>query len=204
MARRYLSDLHLGHANMLLMADCGRELVKRRQFQDISEMNEFIVRQWNEHVDPDDDVWIPGDFSYRSKIDVGKYLSRLAGHKHLIIGNHDIKWMKNIKLSQYFESVAHMDVVKEGSKTITICHYPLMEWSQSRHARYSLDGCSWLIHGHIHDSKTCEAYKYIKEKLPCALNAGFDIPGNDYPVTFEELLENNDRWYEREQAYLNA
>ena len=127
MARRYLSDLHLGHANMLLMADCGRELVKRRQFQDISEMNEFIVRQWNEHVDPDDDVWIPGDFSYRSKIDVGKYLSRLAGHKHLIIGNHDIKWMKNIKLSQYFESVAHMDVIKEGSKTITICHYPLME-----------------------------------------------------------------------------
>lgn len=203
MANKYLSDTHLGHERMLQMAQAGvgRELFKRRGFADINEMNEFIIKSWNDHVDPSDDVWIAGDFSYRSKIDVGKYLSRMAGHKHLIIGNHDVKWMKNVNLAQYFDSVAHMEVIKEGSKTITICHYPLMEWSQSRHAKYSLDGCSWLIHGHIHDSTTGEAYQFIKDKLPCALNAGFDIPGNNYPVTFEELLENNHKWYKRQNEY---
>lgn len=202
MTRRYISDLHLGHTNILGMGKNG-ELTKRKMFQDISEMNEYIITQWNEHVDADDEVWIAGDLSYRSGIDVGKYLSRMAGHKHLIIGNHDVKWMKNVELSKYFESVSHMEIIKEGSRAITICHYPLMEWAQSRRAKYSLDGYSWLIHGHIHDSTTCDAYRYIKEKpLPCALNAGFDIPGNDYPVTFEELLENNDKWYGRGQAYL--
>lgn len=50
--------------------------------------------------------------------------------------------------------------------------------------------------GHIHNSTTTDAYGYIKEHLPCTLNAGVDI--NNYePVTFEELLENNNRWYER-------
>ena len=73
----------------------------------------------------------------------------------------------------------------------------MLEWAQSRYAKYSPDGYSWLIHGHIHDLKG-EAYYYIKENLPCALNAGFDI--NDHPVTLEELMENNSRWYERENC----
>jgi len=72
----------------------------------------------------------------------------------------------------------------------------MLEWAQSRYAKYSPEGYSWLIHGHIHDLKG-EAYHYIKEHLPCALNAGFDI--NDHPVTLEELMENNSRWYEREE-----
>lgn len=195
MANRYISDLHLGHNNMLRRED--KELNKRKQFRDIAEMNEYIITQWNAHVNEEDHVYIVGDLSFRAKEDVGaKFLSRMKGHKHLVIGNHDAEWMKKIDLNQYFESVSHMEVIKDGGKTITICHYPLFEWSQSRYAKCSLDGNSWLIHGHIHDSK-CDAYHYIKDKLPCALNAGFDIPGNDYPVTFEELLENNCRWYGR-------
>ena len=196
MAIKYISDLHLGHENALRTE--GKEMNKRKQFKNIAEMNECIISQWNSHVEEDDHVYIVGDFSYRSKENVGvKFLSRMRGHKHLIIGNHDIKWMKGVELEQYFESVSYMEVIKEGGKTITICHYPLLEWPQSRYAKCSMDGISWLIHGHIHDSTSCEAYHFIKEKLPCALNAGFDIPGNDYPVTFEELLHNNCKWYER-------
>lgn len=189
MANKYLSDLHLGHAHILEMSKRGE------RFADVEEMNRYIIQVWNEHVDNSDDVWIPGDFSYRSGVAVGTYLNQMKGHKHLVIGNHDIKWMKNIQLSKYFESVSHMEVIKDGKKTITICHYPMMEWSQSRYAKYIPDGCSWLIHGHIHDSTTCAAYQYIKEYLPCALNACFDI--NDHPVTLEELIENNRKWYGR-------
>ena len=191
MANKYLSDLHLGHAHILEMSKRGEK------FADVEEMNEYIIHQWNLHVDDSDDVWIPGDFSYRSRVPVYTYLERMKGHKHLVTGNHDIKWMKQIRMSKYFESVSHMEVIKEGKKTITICHYPMLEWAQSRYAKYSPEGYSWLIHGHIHDLKG-EAYYYIKEHLPCALNAGFDI--NDHPVTLEELMENNSRWYERENC----
>ena len=41
-------------------------------------------------------------------------------------------------------------------------------------------------------------YIICQWNLPCALNAGFDI--NDHPVTLEELMENNSRWYERENC----
>ena len=190
MANKYWSDLHLGHANILKMSKRGE------RFKDIEEMNSYIIRQWNKHVDDSDDVWIVGDFSYRSGTAVGTYLEQLKGHKHLVIGNHDVKWMKNILLDKYFESVEHMEIIKDGKRNITVCHYPLMEWPQSRYAQCTPQGRSWLIHGHIHDSTSCDAYHFIREKLPCALNAGFDI--NDHPVAFEELLENNLRWYGRE------
>ena len=39
------------------------------------------------------------------------------------------------------------------------------------------------------------AYHFIKEYLPCALNACFEI--NDHPATLEELIENNRKWYGR-------
>ena len=188
MANRYISDTHFGHENILS---------SRPQFHSIEEMNETMIKNWNECVDKEDHVWICGDFSYRSKVDVRKYLSRLKGHKHLIIGNHDIKWMKNFDLDRYFESVEYMTVIKDRKKSITLCHYPMMEWPQSRYAQFSLEeGRTFLIHGHIHNSTNCEAYKYIRNSLPCALNCGVDI--NDYrPVTLEELFANNEKWYGR-------
>ena len=185
---RYISDLHLGHGNILY---------SRPQFKNVEEMNETIINNWNECVNEKDHVWICGDFSYRSKIHVGSYLGRLKGHKHLIIGNHDIKWMKNCNLDKYFDSVQYMAVIKDRKRSITLCHYPMMEWPGSRYAKFSLeDGHSFLIHGHIHNSTTCDAYKYIRKSLPCALNCCVDI--NDYrPVTFEELFANNSKWYGR-------
>lgn len=43
-----------------------------------------------------------------------------------------------------------------------------------------------------------EVYGHIKRYQPHALNAGVDINGFE-PVTFENLKENNNRWYERGQ-----
>lgn len=59
MANRYLSNLHIGHDNILKMTDRGK------RFCNIDDMNAYIIREWNEHVDDSDDVWIVGDFAYR-------------------------------------------------------------------------------------------------------------------------------------------
>lgn len=106
MENKYISDLHLGYENIIPML--------RPQFETIEKMNEYLIRQWNEHVAIDDEVWVCGDLSYRSKLDVGHYLKQMKGRKRLIIGNHGIKWMKNCRLDRYFESVSHMEVIKDG------------------------------------------------------------------------------------------
>ena len=58
MANKYWSDLHLGHDRMRQMAQEGvnGQLSKRARFGDISEMNDYIIQQWNEHADSSDDI----------------------------------------------------------------------------------------------------------------------------------------------------
>lgn len=182
----YTSDLHFGHENILQ---------NRTMFSTIEEMNETLIEKWNKKVHRNDHVYILGDFSYRSEIPVESYLERLKGKKHLIMGNHDGDWLRGSRydeLSQYFESIDNLITIKRDKMKITMCHYPMLEWSGSR---YASQGTSYLIHGHIHETKN-EIYEYIKANQPTALNCGVDI-NNFEPVTFEELLENNRVWYNR-------
>lgn len=185
MGRLFTSDLHFGHNNILSI---------RPEFDDIEKMDEYLIRKWNEKVTDDDEVYILGDLSYRCQYHISYYLDRMKGKKHLIIGNHDSGWMKNVKdMSQYFESVDNMLILNEDGKTICLSHYPMLEWPRSR---YAYQGVSYLIHGHLHNNRECMAYKFIKNNLPTALNCGVDVNGYE-PVTFEELIENNNRWYGR-------
>lgn len=191
MANKYTSDLHLGDSRIIKSI--------RTEFHSVEEMDAYLINQYNEHVDDNDEIWILGDLFFRAKYDVKLYLEKLKGKKHLIIGNHD-KWMKNVKLSDYFETVDNMHVIKDGKKVVTLCHYPMFEWTGSRYAKYSPEGVSFHIHGHLHSDRRSLTYHSIRENLPCALNCSCDV--NKYhPVTFEELMDNNDKFYDRVQHY---
>ena len=89
MAILFTSDLHLGHKNILS---------NRPEFSDIDEMNEYLIKKWNDKVNETDEVYIIGDFSFRSEYGANHYLDRMKGIKHLVVGNHDHRWMKNIDL----------------------------------------------------------------------------------------------------------
>lgn len=78
----YTSDLHFGHANVIKF--------DHRPFADTEEMDHILIELWNGRVQPDDTVYIVGDFCYRSGRPAGWYLRQLKGHKVLIIGNHDV------------------------------------------------------------------------------------------------------------------
>ena len=189
MAIFFTSDLHFGHENIL--THCNRP------FDNVTEMNEMLIRNWNRKVGNEDEVYIIGDLAFRSGRPVKEYLDRLNGRKHFIIGNHDL-WLKNFpSASEYFLSVDHMRVIEMNSMRITLCHYPLFEWSGSRRALQQDKSKSWLIHGHLHNRTEADAFRYIKAKLPCALNAGVDI-NHFEPVTFSELISNNNAWYGRD------
>ena len=49
-----------------------------------------IISLWNSRVPKDDEVYIIGDFCYTSGKSPDWYLRQLKGHKHLVIGNHDL------------------------------------------------------------------------------------------------------------------
>jgi calcineurin-like phosphoesterase family protein len=169
----YISDLHFGHSNVINF--------DHRPFADVNEMDYALIELWNSRVQKDDDVYIVGDFCFRSEKTPDWYLKKLSGHKHLVIGNHDGKMLEDSKAMSYFESVDKMMHVSDGDKQICLCHFPLAEWNRASHG-------SWHIYGHIHNRKE-DTYQFMKTKER-ALNAAACI--NNYtPASMNELIRNN-------------
>ena len=106
----YISDLHFGHKNVIRF--------DTRPFHSVDEMDEALIRLWNDKVSDKDDVYIVGDFSYRSGRQEQWYLKQLKGHKHLILGNHDIKIQDNEEAMSFFESVDQIKIIKDSDKDI--------------------------------------------------------------------------------------
>lgn len=54
----YISDLHFGHANVIKHDSLP--------FSDVDEMDRIMMERCNAAVNEDDDVYVVGDFCYRS------------------------------------------------------------------------------------------------------------------------------------------
>lgn len=177
----YISDIHFGHRNVIQF--------DHRPFSDVDSMDRHLIFWWNSRVEANDDVYIIGDFCYKSEKTPDWYLRQLKGNKHLVIGNHDQVTVQCENAHKYLESMEKMMHVTDGDKQICLCHYPLAEWYNSRHG-------SWHIHGHIHAAKD-ETYEFMKSRNN-ALNAAACI--NHYtPVSFNELLRNNENFRKRDE-----
>lgn len=170
----YIADTHFGHESVINMC--------KRPFSSIEEMDETLIVNWNSVVSPDDEIYILGDFIFKSKLTPLYYLDQLKGKKHLILGNHE-KWRKQVKLSDYFETINQYDEIVDEGQRIILFHYPLAEW-----AAYYRD--SLHIFGHIHNNRTGAAFEFYRNQ-PRMLNAGVDI-NHFFPVTLTQLIANND------------
>ena len=169
----YISDIHFGHKNVIMF--------DKRPFADVEEMDKTIIKLWNHRVNPEDDVYIVGDFCYKSANSPEWYMKQLAGHKHLIKGNHDGVILESPEAMKYFESIDKLTHVSDGDKQIVLCHYPMAEWYKSHHG-------SWHIYGHIHGNKT-DTFEFMKTREH-AVNAAACI--NRYtPASMDELIMNN-------------
>ena len=166
----YIADTHFGHDNIRRFS--------KRPFKTVEEMDNTIINNWNNKVTDNDDVYILGDFSYKS-YDPIKYLKQLNGKKHLIIGNHDSHLLKNSVSKKYFVEVADIKMIKDGNTQITLCHYPLLEWNG--YYRNVLH-----FYGHVHNTYHNETTQYASS-MKNAYNVGVDIIGFA-PCTLEEII----------------
>lgn len=172
----YTSDLHFGHRNVITM--------DRRPFADIDEMDERLIRLWNERVAETDEIYIIGDFAYRNGCATSCYLRRLKGRKHLIIGNHDRHTVQDEKAMEYFLSVEKMARIMDQGRVVSLCHFPIAEWNGKRHGGYH-------VFGHLHCRR--DEVQQFMSRFDRALNAGCMINGYR-PCTLDELIENNRRF----------
>ena len=78
-----ISDLHLGHNNIMVFEPKRKEAMKLAGFE---YHEDWLVHNWNSVVKPEDTVLCLGDFAFQG---VKQYTEMLNGNKILIIGNHD-------------------------------------------------------------------------------------------------------------------
>lgn len=174
----YTADLHFHY----------KPFLPGRPFASVEEMDEAMIRLWNETVTDRDTVYVVGDVGYNGGYVPGDALGRLQGRKHLIRGNHDTGFENAPKLFDYFETVTDFNEIDDGETHILLCHYPIL---------YRKRG--YMIHGHLHQTRGPE-YDILRQ-MPRMLNAGVDV--NFYrPVTLAQLVENNRAFYSGENDAL--
>ena len=97
MAVYFISDLHFGHKNILTYDN--------RPFKTIEEHDNALVKNWNNTISNDDEVYILGDISWHNVTKTIEIVKSLNGVKHLIVGNHDKKLLKNRELQSLFVEI---------------------------------------------------------------------------------------------------
>ena len=184
MATFFTADLHFGHEEII--GYCGRP------FADVEQMDRELVYKWNSRVSNNDHVYIVGDLFYGGRDAAGydkaiETVKKLNGILHLVAGNHDFPYLKNMDYHYLFADTDQIRYLKHEGKNIFLCHYPIAEWSGFFRG-------SMHIYGHIHNQKG-EAYQYMAS-TGRALNAGVDIC-SFMPVTFDELIKYNDEFRQK-------
>lgn len=154
----FTSDFHFSHNNVRNYCD--------RPWASKDEMNEGLVKLWNEQVSKNDTVYVLGDFSLSPKA-VIQFAPRLNGKKILICGNHDAPFgfnnpaktkaprMKEKYLNEFAEvDMERIFTLKSGQK-ILLAHMPYAnDFTKKIDTRYldqrPKDKGMVLLHGHLH------------------------------------------------------
>ena len=137
MSAYVFSDPHFHHENM----------AKHRGFSSAEEMNEHIVKSWNETVSKKDAVYLLGDITMEKKN--YEILKRLNGIINVVLGNHDERQHVKFML-EYVNSVSGMIDYKNK---VILTHCPIHP--SQLEFRYSHN-----IHGHVHENSIDDS-RYI-------------------------------------------
>lgn len=159
----FTSDTHFSHANIIQYCD--------RPFRDTDEMDEAIIRNWNETVMPTDTVYLLGDVALGPIEKSLAKVSRLNGYKICVLGNHDRPFMRMDKPDEsdwwdkyaaVFEEVWHWSaeintLVMPQVGNVRLSHFPFTgdHTPVDRHSEHRpVDrGVDLLIHGHTHQKQ---------------------------------------------------
>lgn len=160
------SDTHFGHVGVCkFLRNDGTKL---RPWDNPQDMDEYMVKAWNDVVKPNDKVYHLGDVVInRRSLSI---LHRLNGDKVLIRGNHDI--FRDEEYRQHFRELRAYHVMNG----MILSHIPIHSDSIGRFGTN--------IHGHLHSNRVM-------------LNGNIDVryhcvcveQTNFRPILFEDVIK---------------
>jgi calcineurin-like phosphoesterase family protein len=169
-----VSDTHFGHAGVCrFMRNDG--VTKLRPWDNPEEMDEEMVKRWNETVRPNDKVYHLGDVVINKKS--LNTMHRLNGDKVLIRGNHDIFKLEDY--TRHFRDVRGYHVMNG----MILSHIPVHEESLGR---FGVN-----IHGHLHANrvKMKDPFGYrepiVDSRYHCVCVEQTDFR----PILFEDVIK---------------
>ena len=169
----FTSDTHFGHDNIIKYCN--------RPFRDVREMNEELIRRWNETVPEDGVVFHLGDFGYGGSKEWADIHRRLNGKIYLILGNHDLKNIRQGYMTAFVHVTQQM-TIRIGGQSIYLNHNPFLCYGGSYKD-------VWQLFGHVHsgpNSDTGLDHPRLQHLFPLQYDVGVD--NNDFrPISFAEV-----------------
>ena len=175
-----ISDTHFGHAGVCrFLRNDG--VTKLRPWDDPAEMDEYMVRAWNERVRPRDKVYHLGDVVInRRALDI---MSRLNGDKVLIRGNHDIFKLEDY--TKHFRDIRGYHVMNG----MILSHIPVHEESLGR---FGVN-----VHGHLHANRVMRRAESTVEFMERGVRSWIDpryhcvcVEQTDFaPILLEDMIK---------------
>jgi calcineurin-like phosphoesterase family protein len=164
----FTSDHHFGHKNISKFSN--------RPFESVDEMDEALIKRWNERVQPKDEVYHLGDVGLCNASRLNEILEQLNGRIYLIRGNHDgsaeqcknrFEWIKD-----YYKLKIEDSSFESGEQSVILMHYAMRVWDKSHWGTYQLYGHS---HGELADD-------------PNLLSIDVGVDCHQYaPISWEEV-----------------
>lgn len=192
----FISDTHNGHEKTCttFTRSDGSPL---RPFASAEEMDEELVRRWNNIVRPQDKVYHLGDVSIKKRN--LPLIGRMNGSKRLIRGNHDV--FRTKEYLQYFKEVYGVRVFVDD---FILSHIPLHPSCIT--TRFHVN-----VHGHTHANnieidatvyshfQDCGRPTYAKKSVPDPRYFCVCVEQINYtPIHYDDLKNrikaNNDRY----------
>jgi len=162
-----VSDTHFGHAGVCRFTR-NDGVTKLRPWDNPEEMDEEMVKRWNETVRPNDKVYHLGDVVInRKSLNI---MHRLNGDKVLIRGNHDIFKLEDY--TQHFRDVRGYHVMNG----MILSHIPVHEESLGR---FGVN-----IHGHLHANRVMKN-SVVDNRYHCVCVEQTDFR----PILFEDVIK---------------
>jgi calcineurin-like phosphoesterase family protein len=166
-----VSDTHFGHTGVCRFTQSDG-VTKLRPWDNADEMDEEMVKRWNETVRPNDKVYHLGDVVINRKA-LG-IMRRLNGDKVLIRGNHDI--FKDTDYREHFRELRAYHVMNG----MILSHIPIHPESLGR---FGVN-----IHGHLHANRVMTEVwgKYVIDpRYHCVCVEQTDFR----PILFEDVIK---------------
>lgn len=180
----FIGDAHFGHENVIKFDN--------RPFESVKEMDEELIKRWNNKVKPGDLVYILGDFIWKTRNDdAPTLLKRLNGQKILIKGNHD-RFLHNAKAKKLLAGIKDYDLIHVTLEDGTLTSVFLSHYYTPFYIGHHYGGVH--LHAHSHVTAEADEERLMTQQLK---DKGFKVRifnigcmyWNYEPVTLDEILK---------------